>query len=542
MISTEAINVTELYGSGNLPLGILSIDAYIRHMNPNVETRIIDFNTVFMKYLERGEWMVQLKCIVEDFDAFLQQALNEQWHDFEPQVVILSTLFDKSIPNLFKVSHLIKKMDPSVTLIAGGHPTNNLYESILTNEECVLDAICLGEGELPISELLKADDFKKHFRENDIFKTKEKCQKGEAKTFQKFYIENLDDIPLYNYQGFLEQYGEEVLCFHNNVLDSEHSFNKQAVIMTSRGCPYQCIFCASQNVHGRAMRANSLERVKGEIDFWIDQYQVKTIGIMDDHFLFDVDRAIAIIDYIGSRGIDVRFLNGLAIAPINEKFVACLVRNAVKEVHLALESGSDRVLREIIHKPLSIEKARAVLNLFNDAAIFVKIYLVVGFPDETLEDIEASLQFLRTANFHWALISSPTPISGSALMNQLIENSPQTALDFSKISFFNSDLQNKEAAEKMNNDIRYTVNLDINFVNNPYMRMGKYHLALQRFESVIKNYPDHAFAHYFLVKCHEKLGSDSACFIESKREYNRRVVEDPFWLKYAAYFGLDLEL
>jgi radical SAM superfamily enzyme YgiQ (UPF0313 family) len=529
-------NQTELFGSGNLPLGILSIDSYVRHNCNRVDTRIIDLNTQFLKKIKFGNLDEQLDHIVENFETFLMEEIGPICIEFKPQIIAISTLFDKSIPTLFELSNSLRTLMPDALIIAGGHPANNLYEKLLGSCSSI-DAICLGEGEIPFFELMNSSNPLAYIQDSPYFMTLNKCGKSQQ-DIRNVNLTNLDDIPMLDYDRFLKQYGNDILCLHNNVLDSAHAFNRQAILMTSRGCPYKCIFCASQLVHGHKMRANSLERVKSEIDYWVSVHKVTTLGIMDDHFLFDIPRAIAIIDYAGSHGLDIRFLNGLAIAPINQELVDCFVRNRIKEVHLALESGSDRVLKDIIKKPLSIKHANEVFNLFKGTDIFVKLYLVVGFPNETKEDIDETLQFLRKTYFHWALISPPTPISGSGLFKQMKETGLLMDYDFSNVSFFNNVYENKQLSNEMNGDIKYTVNLDVNFVNNPYMRLGEFQLARERFESLLISYPDHAFALYYLIKCLEAISEDKNHIEELKHHYNRVIAENSTWKQYALYFHI----
>lgn len=535
-------NITELFGSSNLPLGILSIDSYVRKIEPNTETRIIDLNAEFLKKISKGEINSQLNSIVENFDSFLFDNLRYEIEEFQPDIVGISTLFDKSLSTLLTLSQKIKEVFPKVLVVAGGHPVNNLYSKIFEHELSGVDAICLGEGEIPFAELIVSTDKWKYLQDSPYFITKENYYNGEFQTLNDTFLDDLDEIPLYDFDGFFNKYGDEILYMHNNILDVEHSFNKQAVIMTSRGCPYNCIFCASKSVHGQKMRKHSVERIKSEIDYWVDCHKVNTIGFIDDHFLFDINRVIEICDYAGSKNVDIRFPNGLAIAPITGELIECLVRNNVREVQLALESGSERVLREIIRKPLSIKLAENVFNMFLDTNIFVKVFLVMGFPDETREDIHSSLEFLRKANFHWASISSPTPISGSRLLEESLINDYADANYYEKISFFSNCFENKDLSAEMNNDIRYTINLDVNFVHNPYMRMKKYDLAIERFESIIRNYPKHAFAHYYLAQCLEKIDSSNSLIANAKKTYNEIIASDSKWQKYANYFNLELKI
>ncbi len=526
----KEINITQLFGSDNLPTGILSMQAYVSKNCPNCQIEIINLNAKFLLTLTNGNIKEGIKTIYANFKEFICSAIIPTLKTFKPDIVGLSALFDKTIPSLILTAEQIKSYSKDILVIAGGNPCTNLYNQIF-KETTAIDAICVKEGEIPLLELAKSNNPISYLQEENAFATPKK-----PRGLNNTLIQNLDDIPSFDLEGYFAKYTDKTLCLHNNVLDTKHSFNKQASIMTSRGCPYNCIFCASGAVHGKKVRAYSINRVKEEIDYYVDNHNVETIGFTDDHFLFDVKRAVEIVNYAGGKNVDVRFPNGLSIKHITKDFVDALVKNNVAEVQLALESGSERVLKEIIRKPLTLKKAEEVFNLFAGTNIFVKLFLVIGLPGETYEDICNGLEFLRKANFGWASISSPVPISGSRLLEYTYTQINKTNYD--DFSFFTDSFETKEISAKFNNNIRYTVNLDINFVHNPYMRIGEYKKAQDRFGAIISNYENHAFAWYYLAKCNIKLGLDY------EKEYNNYlniIGKEKFWYDYAKFFDLERE-
>lgn len=523
----NGINITELFGSGPLPMGVLSIESFVNKSCAGASVRIVSQNMQLFGALHKNGLECGLNNVVADFESFLMDELRNEITEFKPDIIGFSVLFDLSLSVLKLTARETKKLAPDAILIAGGHPIHNLHKQVLQENDLSLDAVCMGEGEIPFAELVNANDRRQYLKDSPYFITMENTEKP----WQTAVVQDLDDIPMYNYDGFIERYGDSVFRSHSNVLDFSHAFNKQAEIMTSRGCPYNCVFCSSNVVHGKKMRAHSLERVFMEIDYWVDRRGMESIGITDDHFLYDVDRAIKICDYAGKKKVDMRFLSGLAIEHVNQDFVDCCVRNNVKEVNLALESGSEYVLRSIIRKPLTLSKATAVFSMFNKTDVFTRVYLVIGFPDEKLEHIEEGLKFLRTAEFNWASISAPVPISGSRLYNKLKDEMKD--YNFEDASYFARVLEDESLAGTMNGNIKYAVNLDINFINNPYMRMGKYAAAAERFSSIIKNYPDHAFAYYFLAQCQKHLGQSDQ---EATMKYTEIFESDPVWRSWREYF------
>lgn len=529
----KTISLTELFNWSTWPLGILSMESYAKKVCPDLSVEIVDLNRSFLMKLKvnpKQGYRSALKGITDHYLQFLTEEIHEICRNERIDIFALSALFDISLSSLEQITAEIRRISPNSLIIAGGFPCTNFAEEIISRN-LAIDAICLGEGEIPFAELVNSVNRLEYLSNSPYFVTK--THRGTTKGF----IDDINEIPMFNYKGYIEKYGAGVIDEYVNVLNGgKGSFGTEGIMMTSRGCPFHCVFCAAHSIHGRNMRYLSIERVKQEVDFWIDKYHVTTINIIDDHFLGDVNRAIEIIDYIGGKGRNVFFANTLSFVPVTQEFVDCLVRNGIKDVHFALESGSARVLREIMHKPITLKRADEVLAMFRGTDIFVKIALLVGFPDETIDDIDEALRYLQKANFHWATISNLIPISGSEVHHQIVnEGGLQYNMDTANV--FMARHANPATVAYMLGDIKYTMNLAINFVHNPYMRMGKYDRAAERFKAILRSVPEHAFAHYYLAKCYEKIGGESR---KEFAEYERLVNSIDFWGKYARYFGLCL--
>ena len=530
-LQEQTISPTEIFNWSTWPLGILSIESYIKKTCTDIAVEIVDLNRAFLKRIQaspQGDYKSTLKDITDHYTDFLMAEIFDICSKEHIDIFALSALFDISLSSLELLATEIKKISPHSMVIAGGYPCTNFAKEII-ERNVAIDAICLGEGEIPFAELMQSVDRLHYINTSPYFVTKKHI--GNTKG----YIRDINQIPMFNYEGYIRKYGTDVIGEYVNVLNGgTASFGAEGVMMTSRGCPFQCVFCAAHSIHGRNMRYLSLERVKEEIDFWIDNYHVATINIIDDHFLGDVSRAIAIVDYIGSKGKNVFFANTLSFVPVTREFVDCLIRNNIKDIHFALESGSSRVLSEIMHKPISLRRADEVLAMFRGTDIFVKIALLVGFPDETVEDIQEALSYLRKAEYHWATISNLIPISGSEVHHKIVEeNGAEYNIDSANV--FMARYANPKTMDYMLGDIKYTMNLDINFVNNPYMRMGKYDLAARRFQAILYSVPDHALAHYYLAKCYEHMGENA----EKELEQFQKIIDtSTFWRNYAEHFNL----
>ena len=497
----QDISPTEIFNWSTWPLGILAIESYIQKNCADVFTEIIDINRHFLKKLRstpNANYRAALKDVTDNYDSFIFREIGSLLVEKQIDIVGISALFDISLSSVELLAAKIKQTSPNTIIAVGGYPCTNFADDIIKRNSAI-DAVCLGEGEIPLAELTNAKDRIEYLNSSPYFVTR--SHRGTTQGF----VPDVNEIPMVNYKKYIKKYGTDVIDEYVNILDGgQGAFGREGVIMTGRGCPFKCTFCAAHSIHGRHMRFLSFERVKQEIDFWIDNYNVDTINIIDDHALGDVDRMIKIVDYIGSHNKRVFFANTLSFVPVNQAFVDCLIRNKIKDIHFALESGSARILKEIMHKPITLKRADEVLAMFKGTGIFVKVALLVGFPDETPEDIDEALEYLRHADFHWATISNLIPISGSEIHKQIVkERGVPYNMDTANV--FMAHYANPETVEYMLGDIKYTMNLDINFINNPYMRMGMYDLAAKRFCAIIKNVPNHAIAHYCLSKCFKHM-------------------------------------
>lgn len=306
-------------------------------------------------------------------------------------------------------------------------------------------------------------------------------------------------------------------------------------LMTSRGCPFKCCFCASHSVHGRKIRLMSAQRVMHDMDILIKKYDVNTILIEDDHFLIDRERALVILKGLKERNINIEFTNGLAVYAIDEEIAAALKEAGVKMVTLAVESGSDYVLEKIIHKPLNLSIVTKVVSLLRKVDIYIRAFFIVGFPGETEEHRKQTVDFIRNTGFNWVGIMIATPIAGSELYKICIEKNYLVSNNIEDFHFGKGNIKTNDFTPEYIESVRYLMNLDLNFINNYDLRHGNYETALIGFNDVIKRVPDHAFAYYCSALCYEKMGN------VDKQKYCMQMFRDIIdkdekWRNYCKHF------
>ncbi|MBF0180117.1 MAG: radical SAM protein [Magnetococcales bacterium] len=512
------------YGSilTDMPLGVLSMSGYIKS-HVDVEVRAIDFNLE----LNSDEGFPY-----DSFAPFFERLLRRG--DYSPDIVGISALFTPSFASLLQVGAICRNLYPQAVILAGGSVPASMYREIFSHPDGDhFDAFCFGEGERPLLELVNAEDMHACLRQRPVWITRAKVEQQEE--FMHDFIEDLDEIPFYDYELLpMARYGDNpAISAYAGVTDRRKPFH----VMTSRGCPFKCSFCASHVLHGRAMRYYSVERVREDFKRLAEQYGATTLVFQDDHFMGDVKRAYQIIRMIKELGLTAVFQNGLALYALKRPMLEALHDAGVRQLLLSVETGSERVLREVMHKPLKLSIIRQVSDDCRELDIYTNTNILIGLPGETKQDIEDTRAFLKTVNSNWFLIFCANPLVGSEIHRIAVERGYLTDR-FIGSDYKEAVLETEEFSAEYIQEMAYVMNLELNFVHNSDMRLGNYAAALDGFRNVMRVKHDHVFAYYHAALCCTQLGDE-----EQSMHYlteARRYATNDFWKKYVAMFALPL--
>lgn len=513
-----------LYGSvlTDIPLGVLTLSAYAKK-HTDASIRMIDFNTVLNK-LDRFEY-------TSFIDFFRTYLLDFKDRHPAPTLIGISALFITSYHNMLDISQCCREIFPEAVIIAGGGIPTNMHKQIYKDTDC-FDGLIHGEGERALVGLLEADDKKKFLEENPICITRTKIE-NDAK-YEYDFIEDLDEIPTYDYDLIdLDDYRLNPTISAYPGVDST---KPHITFMTSRGCPYRCVFCSAHSIHGRKVRNYSLERVRNDLIHLRNEMNIRTIIFQDDHFMDSKDRAHAILGMLRELDLTAFFPNSLALYALDKPMLEDLKSVGVKLLVMAIESGSNRVLKEVMHKPLNEKVVERVMKDCRELGIDTDVNIIIGLPGETKQDIEDARRFLKTLYATWFRIYVAVPLVGSEMFDICIEKG------YLKQGFIDGDfkkavIETEDFTADYIQNIAYSLNLDLNFVENGEMRLGNYARAVKEFENTIKVKNDHAFAYYYAAKCYKELGE-----AEKYREYSDRycqiIEESAYWRDWVDQFNL----
>jgi radical SAM superfamily enzyme YgiQ (UPF0313 family) len=273
--------------------------------------------------------------------------------------------------------HTIKEQDATAVVVIGGP------HAIANPQECLadgFDVVILGDGE---------------------------GTKGT--TFSQRGIVDLGQVPM------------EKHALTNRSLIDVKSYKyqirgKQATtLMTTRGCPYHCGFCAKTETKTRHY---PLEHVKSEIAYLHETFGYESLMFFDDTFITKRDKALQICDELQSRGIAWRcFVRGDIVVKHGLAFLKKMKASGCVEVGIGIESGSEKILQSI-RKGESVETIRHSLFLLQQAKIASKGFFIIGLPGESPKTLEQTRTFLRTTPVNSMDFTVYQPYKGSPIWDQ----------------------------------------------------------------------------------------------------------------------------
>lgn len=344
-------------------------------------------------YLAQSLLEEGIECAVEDMRVRGRlSALRRRIRAFQPDLIGLS-LVSFEYKRSYKLIHDIKESYPQIPIIVGGPHVSVLGQAVL--QECPdIDFGIVHEGERPIVQLCRGEA---PYEENPglLYRRNGEMLSGPSPE----PVMDLDSIPFPRYTHFdLGRYAREIN------------------IVTSRGCPYRCIFCPN-SLTVRKFRARSAENVVDEIEYWYSR-GIKQFNVNDDNFTLIKERVYDICDEMERRrlsGLFIRCANGIRADRVDRDLLARMKEVGIREVAFGADGGNNRVLQEIIHKGETIEDVERALQDACDLGLRVKLFIIVGSPGETMSDIEDSLALAQRYPIVWLHLNNPIPYPGTEL-------------------------------------------------------------------------------------------------------------------------------
>jgi len=302
---------------------------------------------------------------------------------------------------LARILHPLK-----IPIILGGVHVSALPE--LSLRECGADFVVIGEGELTTLELmekwqdLEAKDHIKgiSYLENSRF------QLNPAREL----IPNLDELPFPAWD--LINPLKYPLTPHGYIMKRY----PVAPILTTRGCPYSCSYCASTQFWRRKFRRRSAQNIGDEIEYLVNTFKIREIHLWDDNFTLLKKHVVEFCKEIQQRKLDLTFAcpNGIRIDHLNRELLTLMRRTGFYSLTFAIESGSQAILDQA-NKRINLKVIPKILEIAKRLGYRTPGFFIFGLPGETYTTARRTIQFAKNLPLDTAVFFSAKPLPGSRL-------------------------------------------------------------------------------------------------------------------------------
>lgn len=392
--------------------------------------------------LEKNEYEVQiLDCLVEGYHQktvvagdkkFITYGLGDnEVRDiiakFRPDVLGISSIFSNQADQIASIFAIAKQVDPSVKLVTGGAHARYFPGNYL--QDLGADAVFLGESEatfLQYLEYLNGAGEIEHIHgimvnvEGNIVKNDQ--MPLIKKAVHMGVIEELDEIPYPAWHLFnMEKY------FSIGAYQSPYTVgDKVGQIYTSRGCTAKCTFCTTTNFWGGKLRRRSAQNVIGEIEALKSLYGINEFHIQDDNITNDKAHAKHLFSALKEVGLPWCTPQGTALWRMDKELLDLMRSSGCYQVTFAVESGVQRVLSELIRKPLDLNKTFHLIQYARDIGMSTHGFFIIGMPPmfgnrgETIREMWKTYEYAKNAGFNSASFFTATPIVGSVLLTECL--------------------------------------------------------------------------------------------------------------------------
>lgn len=475
----------------SLPLGLLYLSAYLK------DKFQISLKQYLADYFEKIE-------TIEDYDSvnsfILDVAIKSIPHP--PDIVAISLMFATSYKFFKNLLSTYKSLWPNTTFIVGGiHATNTARYILQTTD---IDYVFRGESEIALYKFIKNYRDKKKqniqgvYRKNDInLEMNQICE----------LVTNLDELPYPN----LELVNFSSYVNARKLFKSYQDCDKGVIeLVGSRGCPFKCTFCSGHSSNNRNVRFRTIENIMGEIKELYERYGVVRFLFNDDLIVANESRFFKTTNAFRdsgipglafqSQGLDCRFVTNKMIDAVSETSDAVL---------FAVDSGSQYIQKHIIKKNVNLERVKELVDYSHKKGLIVRCNFIFGFPNETKELMNNAADYMRTLNADWYQIFTAVPFVGTELHDQFVKMGILNKYDEELWELSHYGVRSFDTDTCTSNELNnftYSLNLELNFVNNYNLRTGQYARAIEIFKELLSGYPFHVFGQIALYQAYKGLG------------------------------------
>ena len=358
--------------------------------------------------------------------------------ELKPDVVGLSAMTYEA-GCMHEVAKEIKRRLPGVVVVAGGPHPSVAAEDVL--QDAAIDFVVRGEGEETFAEVLDGIAAGRTDWSECAGVSWRDASGEQVHNPDRPPPANLDEMPFPAWD--LVDHKKYHTVPRGGVIYAHKEF---ATMFSSRACPWRCTYC--HNSYGKAFRERSAENVLAEMELLVTKYGVKEFVFMDDIFNFKPARAKTIARGIIDNGWNIKltFPNGFRGDILDEELVVLLKQAGMYRCMVAIESAVPRI-QKVMKKNLKIDKVRKIVDFIAKQGVMVHGAFMLGFPSETEDEMQATIDWAASSSFHTAAFFRVIPFKGTELFEQVEHAGFSLPTDWSAYEPYQSDINLSEVPE-----------------------------------------------------------------------------------------------
>lgn len=337
---------------------------------------------------------IKVKIIDEQIEGDVIELVREYVKGMEKPYIFGFSVLTAAFKNALKVSKELKQIYPdSIILFGGIHPTAMPNEVLSYNH---VDYVIRGEGEKILIEFYR---YVKEGRDYTHLDNLSYRKNGKVvHNSRRFIMDALDSYPKFPYHLF------------------DPKRYDLGFVLSSRGCPYQCIFCSNRVTTGRKYRFRSAGTVVDELEMLNQKYEKKYILFFDDNLLVSEERIYELIDAIKKKNLHRKMsFNFQARGDnVNPKLLHDLYGAGFRSIFFGMETASEKVM-QIVKKGETVSQCIDAVRVAKKVGFHVSATFIYGLPGETHTDRAEAVRLSRELNIDMVRYNNATPYPGTEL-------------------------------------------------------------------------------------------------------------------------------
>ncbi len=387
------------------PLGIAYLAAYAR--SRGYEVHVVD--AVGLAVTRIRPWPQRQRRLFQglDFDEIIQRVPADS------DVLGVSCMFTHAWPMVRELMNRLSRAFPKAKLIAGGEHVTSMHRQVF--EQTAADACVLGEGELSLVELLDA------FRQGlDLSRVQGIAFRGPSgqvvKTDKRSRIADPDMLPWPAWDLV------DPMAYLEGAVFMGPKAGRSIPMLATRGCPFRCTFCSSPNMWTQVWKARKPSKVVDEMEAYMRLYGADDFQFQDLTAIVRKDWILEFCRELLERKLRLTWSLpvGTRSEAIDGEVPGLLMASGCHHITYAPESGSERILKSI-EKKVHLDHLERSAKDSLEAGMKVCLFLIIGFPQEEMEDIWKTLRWIRRMarlGVHEIAVSTFVPLPGTQLFDE----------------------------------------------------------------------------------------------------------------------------